>query len=67
MTEQTLPVEAPVDQLEPHQPDARPAAKTGFLDRPLLALLHIDWEIAIWILIFLAGAALRFYMLDRAR
>ena len=38
--------------------------KSSFLDRPVVSFLRIDWEVAIWIMIFLVGAIARFVMLD---
>ena len=49
--------------IEHHEVDGG-GAKPGFLDRPLVSFMRLDWEAAIWIAIFVVSAVLRLWMLD---
>jgi len=57
MTQQT-------ELMEMQQTEHRGPAKPGFLDRPLVSFMRLNWEAAIWIAIFVVSAALRLWMLD---
>lgn len=39
-------------------------SRPGFLDRPITSLIRLDWEVGIWIVIFVVGAIARLVMLD---
>jgi hypothetical protein len=49
--------------IEQHEVDGN-AARPGFLDRPLVSFMRLNWETAIWITIFVVSVILRLWMLD---
>jgi hypothetical protein len=49
--------------IEQHEVDGN-VAGPGFLDRPLVSFMRLNWETAIWIAIFVVSASARLWMLD---
>jgi len=65
MTHHVSSLQQGLDQVLANPPEQTAQAKTsGLLDRPVTSFLRMDWEVAIWIAIFVIGAVARFVMLD---